>query len=72
MKQLNMAKITITIDGDKVTINQSATPTKAEKKNKEFFIIIRDYNFNERSCIEFVSDNYITAANKLKHLTSFI
>ena len=65
-----MAKITITIDGDNVTVNQSAAPTKVEKKNKKFFIIIRDYNFNERSCIEFVSDNYITAANKFKHLRS--
>lgn len=29
-----MAKITITIDGDNVTINQSAAPTKVEKENK--------------------------------------
>ena len=65
-----MAKITITIDGDNVTVNQSAAPTKVEKNNKTFFIIIRDYNSNERSCIEFVSDNYITAVNKLRCLRS--
>ena len=65
-----MAKITITIDGDNVTINQSATPTKMEKENKKFFIIMRDCNFDERSWIEFVSDNYITAVNKLRCLRS--
>ena len=65
-----MAKITIMIDGDNVTVNQSATPTKAEKENKKFFIIICNYNFDERSWVEFVSDNYIAAANKLKCLRS--
>ena len=32
-----MAKITITIDGDNVTVNQSAAPTKVEQDNKKFF-----------------------------------
>lgn len=63
-----MAKIIITIDGDNVTVNQSATPTKVEKENKKFFIIMRDCNFDERSWVEFVSDNYISATNKLKAL----
>lgn len=65
-----MAKITIVIDGDNVTINQSVAPTKVEKKNKKFFIIIRDYNFDESSWVEFVSDDYISAANKLTCLRS--
>ena len=65
-----MAKITITIDGDNVTVNQSAAPTKVEKENKKFFIIVSYYNFDERSCVEFVSDNYITAVNKLRCLRS--
>lgn len=64
-----MAKIIITIDGDNVTVNQSATPTKVEQENKKFFIIIGYYN-NERSWVEFVSNNYITAINKLKCLRS--
>ena len=65
-----MAKITITIDGDGVTINQSAAPTKVEQKNKKFFIIMRDCNFDERSWVEFVSDDYISASDKLKCLKS--
>ena len=65
-----MAKITITIDGDNVTVNQSVTPTKVEKENKKFFIIISYCNFDEKSCVEFVSDNYITAVNKLRCLRS--
>ena len=65
-----MAKITITIDGDNVTVNQSAAPTKVEQENKKFFIIISYCNFDEKSCVEFVSDNYITAVNKLKCLRS--
>ena len=65
-----MAKITIMIDGDNVTINQSAAPTKVEKDNKKFFIIMRDCNFDEQSWVEFVSDNYISAANKLRCLRS--
>lgn len=63
-----MAKIIITIDGDNITVNQSATPTKVEKGNKKFFIIIRYNNIDESSCVEFVSDNYITAVNKLRYL----
>ena len=63
-----MAKITITIDGDDVTINQSATPTKVKQENKKFFIIMCNCNFDEQSWVEFVSDNYITAANKLRCL----
>ena len=62
-----MAKITITIDGDNVTVNQSAVPTKVEQ-DKKFFIIISYCNFDEHSCVEFVSDNYITAVNKLRCL----
>lgn len=65
-----MAKIIITIDGDNVTVNQSVTPTKVEKENKKFFIIMRDCNFDEQSWVEFVSDNYITAVNKLRCLRS--
>ena len=65
-----MAKITITIDGDNVTVNQSAAPTKVEKDNKKFFIIISYCNFDEHSCVEFVSDDYISAANKLTCLRS--
>ena len=61
-----MAKITITIDGDNVTINQSAAPTKVEKENKKFFIIIRKDKYDEASWVEFVTDDYITAANKFR------
>ena len=65
-----MAKIIITIDGDGVTVNQSASSTKVEQENKKFFIIMRDCNFDERSWVEFVSDNYISAINKFKDLRS--
>ena len=65
-----MAKITITIDGDNVTVNQSAAPTKVEKENKKFFIIVSYNNFDEQSWVEFVSDDYIAAANKLRCLKS--
>ena len=65
-----MTKIIITIDGDNVTVNQSAAPTKVEQENKKFFIIISYCNFDEHSCVEFVSDNYITAVNKLRCLRS--
>ena len=65
-----MAKITITIDGDNVTVNQSAAPTKVEQDNKKFFIIMRDQKYDENSWVEFVSDNYITAVNKLRCLRS--
>lgn len=65
-----MVKITITIDGDNVTVNQSAAPTKVEQENKKFFIIMRDQKYDENSWVEFVSDNYITAVNKLRCLRS--
>ena len=67
-----MAKIIITIDGDNVTVNQSAAPTKMEKENKKFFIIMRycNYTFDEQPYVEFVSDNYNSAINKLKCLNS--
>lgn len=65
-----MAKITITIDGDNVTVNQSAAPTKVEQENKKFFIVIRKDKYDESSWVEFVSDNYITAVNKLRCLRS--
>ena len=65
-----MVQITIQIDSDKVTVNQSAAPTKVEQDNKKFFIIISYCNFDEKSCVEFVSDNYITAVNKLRCLRS--
>lgn len=65
-----MTKIIITIDGDNITVNQSAPPTKWRKENKKFFIIMCDCNYDERSWVEFVSDNYIAAANKLKCLRS--
>lgn len=65
-----MAKITITIDDDNVTVNQSAAPTKMERKNKKFFIVVSYSNFDERSWVEFVSDDYISASDKLKCLKS--
>ena len=61
-----MAKITVMINGDNVTINQSVAPTKVEQKNKKFFIIMRKDKFYETSWIEFVTDDYITAANKFR------
>ena len=67
-----MAKITITIDGDNVTVNQSAAPTKVEKENKKFFIIIRKNKYDETSWVEFVTDNYITVANKIRCLTYYL
>ena len=35
-----MVKIIITIDGDNVTVNQSAAPTKVENTTKKYFIVI--------------------------------
>lgn len=61
-----MVKITITIDGDNITINQSVAPTKVEKENKKFFIIIRKDKYDESSWVEFVTDDYITAVNKFR------
>lgn len=61
-----MAKIIIMIDGDNVTVNQSATPTKVEQENKKFFIIMREDKYEENSWVEFVNDDYITVANKFR------
>lgn len=64
-----MVQITIQIDGDKVTVNQSADPTKVEQNNKKFFIIIG--NKDEKSWIEFVSDDCIKAISKLTNLKMY-
>ena len=62
-----MAKITITIDGDKVTVNQSAAPTKVETSTtKRYFIVIGHYG--DSSWVELVTEDYIDAVNKLKDL----
>ena len=62
-----MVQITIQIDGDKVTINQSAAPTKVETStSKRYFIVMRD--FDEMSWVELVTENYIEAANMLRDL----
>lgn len=61
-----MVKITITIDGDNVTVNQSAAPTKVENTTKRYFIVMGHYN--ESSFAELVTENYIEAVNKLKTL----
>lgn len=61
-----MAKITITIDGDNVTVNQSAAPIKVEQENKKFFIIIREDKDDKTSEVDFVTDNRITAVNKIR------
>lgn len=60
-----MAKITITIDGDNVTVNHSAVPTKVEKENKKFFIIMREEKYDGTSWVEFVSDDYSKILTKL-------
>ena len=60
-----MAKITITIDGDNVTINQSVAPTKVEHKNKKFFIIMREEKYDRTSWVEFVSEDYSKILTKL-------
>ena len=60
-----MAKITITIDSDNVTVNQSVSLTKVEQKNKKFFIIIREEKYNNISWVEFVSDDYSKILTKL-------
>ena len=62
-----MAKITITIDGDNVTVNQSATPTKVETSiTKRYFIVIGHYG--DSSWVELVTEDYIDAVNRLKDL----
>ena len=60
-----MAKITIMIDGDNVTVNQSAASTKVEQDNKKFFILIREEKYNNISWVEFVSDDYSKILTKL-------
>ena len=60
-----MAKITIVIDGDNVTVNQSASPTKMEQKNKKFFIIMREEKYDRTSWVKFVSDDYSKILTKL-------
>ena len=62
-----MVQITIQIDGDKVTVNQSAAPTKVETSaSKRYFIVMG--HFDEMSWVELVSEDYIEASNMLKHL----
>ena len=62
-----MVQITIQIDGDKVTVNQSAAPTKVEtSKSKRYFIVMG--HFEEHSWVELVSEDYIEAANTLRDL----
>ena len=62
-----MAKITITIDGDNVTVNQSAAPTKVETSaSKRYFIVMGHYD--EDSWVNLVTENYIEAANMLRDL----
>lgn len=62
-----MVQITIQIDGDKVTVNQSATPTKVETSaTKRYFIVMS--HFDESSWVELVTEDYIEAANMLKDL----
>ena len=60
-----MAKITIMIDGDNVTVNQSVASTKVEQKNKKFFILMREEKYNNISCVEFVSNDYSKILTKL-------
>ena len=62
-----MVKITITIDGDNVTVNQSAAPTKVENTTKRYFIVI-GHSDDINSWIELVTEDYIKAANKILDL----
>ena len=57
-----MVKITITIDGDNVTVNQSDTPTKVENTTKRYFIVI-GHSDDITSWIELVTEDYIEAIN---------
>ena len=62
-----MVQITIQIDSDKVTVNQSATPTKVETSaTKRYFIVMGHYD--EASGVKLVTEDYIEAINKLKEL----
>ena len=56
-----MTQLSVTIDNNnKVTVNQSATPTKVEKKStitdKTYFIIMR--NFDESYWPELVTEDF--------------
>lgn len=62
-----MVQITIQIDGDKVTVNQSATPTKVETSASKRYFIVMGY-FEKMSWVELVSEDYIEAANMLRNL----
>ena len=57
-----MAKITITIDGDNVTVNPSASPTKVENPTKRYFIVI-GHSDDINSWIELITKEYIEAVN---------
>ena len=62
-----MVQITIQIDGDKVTVNQSAAPTKVETSaSKRYFIVMGHYD--EDSWVNLVTENQIEAANMLRDL----
>lgn len=61
-----MVQITIQIDSDKVTVNQSAAPTKVENTTKRYFIVIGCND--ENSWIELVTEDYIKAVNKISDL----
>ena len=61
-----MVKITITIDGDNVTVNQSAAPTKVENTTKRYFIVMAHYG--DASWVDLITENYIEAINVLKCL----
>ena len=62
-----MVQITIQINGDKVTVNQSAAPTKVETSTtKKYFIIMS--HFDESSWVELVTEDYIDSVNRLKDL----
>lgn len=61
-----MVKITITIDGNNVTVNQSAAPTKVENTTKRYFIVMGYYG--ESSWVDLITENYIEAVNMLKCL----
>ena len=47
---------------------QNTISTNAERKNKEFFIVIRKDKHDEASRVEFVTDDYIAAINKFKDI----
>lgn len=66
-----MVQLSITIDdNNKVTVNQSATPTKVEKKStiadKTYFIIMR--NFDKSSWPELVTEDFQEALFTKKEL----